>query len=82
MNIGQMTEVMPAAVSRVNKTVAEVESNVAAGTAICEIDWPKRLGRLVALCIVLIGAIVIGVTAGCMSGQPHQNLALISISVN
>ena len=61
MNIGQMTEVMPAAV-----TVAEVESNVAAGTAICEIDWPKRLGRLVALCIVLIGAIVIGVTAGCM----------------
>lgn len=66
MNIGQMTEVMPAAVSRPKETVTGVDRNVAAGMAICEIDWPKRLGRLVALCIVLIGAIVIGVTAGCM----------------
>ena len=46
MNIGQMTEVMPAAVSRANKSVAEVESNLATGTAICEIDWPKRWGAL------------------------------------
>ena len=66
MNIGQMTEMMPAAVGRVNETVAVVESDTAAREAICETDCPKRLGRLVALCIVLIGAIVIGVTAGLM----------------